>query len=73
VSLKNTQLPRGPAHTEVPGKTFVACESNATNLPSELIEEKRLWPFAGEPSSVIVMRIVLGVHPEGALMHVSRS
>src|SRR5260370_644704 len=58
VSRRKTQvLP----HTAVPGSMFVAWESNATKRPSLLIAESRLWPFVGEPSWVVEIRVVLGV------------
>jgi len=49
VSRKNTQL-LSPPQTDVPGRMFVACESNATKRPSPLMEESRLWPLVGDPS-----------------------
>jgi hypothetical protein len=49
VSRKNTQL-LSPPQTDVPGRMFVACESNATKRPSPLTEESRLCPFVGDPS-----------------------
>lgn len=73
VSRRNTHEPRGPAHTVVFGSRFVACESKTTYLPSALMAESRLCPFTGLPSVVTVIRKVLGVQPDAAPMHVSRS
>jgi hypothetical protein len=74
VSRKNThEKPIDAAHTSVFGKMFVAPESKATKRPSAVIAESRLCPFTAEPSWVTVMRIVEGMHPEGAPMQVSRS
>ena len=66
-------FPVGTMHAAVFGTRFVAWESNATYRPPALIVESLLWPLAGVPSSVTVMRVVAGVHPAGAPMHVSRS
>jgi hypothetical protein len=55
-----------------PATKFEALESNATNLPSALIEGFRLFPFARLPSGANDTRLVLGTHPVGTPMHVSR-
>src|SRR5437868_7581805 len=70
---KQVSRMKAPTGADEPSFTrFSAAELKPTNRPPALTEGEVLGPFASAPAELMETRLVCGVQPPGAPMHVSR-